>query len=185
MATSDQRVYGAIFSDAPVGMMLLGKSGKILRCNAVFKSLVGDEERVLDGKSFCTFIHSDDRVRCQKHFQWLVTGVHRKLILETRYIRGGSTFGWWRINFSLIKHPDHDANFIAAFVEDITQQKENEFSLKEAKEASERAQEAAERATKTKSDFLANMSHEIRTPIHTIIGMTGLLLETALDDEQL
>ena len=93
-------------------------------------------------------------------------GIHRR--------KDGTTFP---VEIRASLYESGDRRLMCGLVRDITERKRAEERLKE-------AIKAAEEASKSKSEFLANMSHEIRTPMNGVIGMTGLMLDTPLNNEQ-
>jgi PAS domain S-box-containing protein len=84
---------------------------------------------------------------------------------------------WEHAVISALRDDTGVTTHFLAIKEDVTEKRKIMEQLIEAKEK-------ADAATQAKSSFLATMSHEIRTPMNGVIGMTSLLLDTELTDEQ-
>ena len=121
-------------------------------------------------------VHPDDLGFVRKTIETAIAsggayGCDHRIVLPTGAVRYVQERG--RIFHDRAGKPSHSLGTIL----DITERKQIEGALQTAKEQ-------AEMANRTKSEFLATMSHEIRTPMNGVIGMSSLLLSTALDDEQ-
>jgi signal transduction histidine kinase len=72
----------------------------------------------------------------------------------------------------------------AELAEALEQARQTQERLQEVNRDLNRAKDEAEAANQAKSIFLANMSHEVRTPMNAVIGLTDLVLDSSLEDQQ-
>ncbi|MBF0624542.1 MAG: response regulator [Magnetococcales bacterium] len=84
---------------------------------------------------------------------------------------------YWDWTLHPVKDAQNTVSWLIFMLRDVTASKRTEADLIQAKLA-------ADTASRAKSDFLAAMSHEIRTPMNVVIGMSDVLMESALDAQQ-
>ncbi len=159
-------------------MVLLSEEGKILRANGAFKSILGVNLETLHAQELSLHMEEADGLRWEDFFKEFTKGKAEDYYFESIFLPQDRRKAWWSLQLADIGHPDEKGRpLFFAVVQDISLKKIYENKLREARAS-------ADRANRAKSQFLANMSHEIRTPIHTIVGMSELLQETALSRDQ-
>ena len=187
-----QSTYYYFFKDSPTAMAIADKWGIILETNNRFVELIGAlsgsaadiKNNALRLGSSLDFLPVHDVIRFSNLLSKLTEGDTASMDFKTPYKDKNGANHWfriyaWKMNLDPRVDLSGRGGFIGFIMNDETVEIEIEVEQKLREDI-----HVAERAMEAKSRFLAMMSHEIRTPIQTIIGMTELLEDSALDSDQ-
>ena len=165
----------AILDHSPALIFLKDPAGRYLDCNRQFAQTFGlTRDRIL-GQTDAELFPAEQAAGFRANDLLVLEG-GRPLQFEEVALHPDGPHTSIVFKFPLM-NPEGIPYAVGGVATDITDRKRTEAALALARD---QAMETA----RLKSEFLATMSHEIRTPMNGVIGMIGLLLDTALTPEQ-
>jgi len=165
----------SILDNTPLMIFIKDLNGRYLLANKSYKDAFNFTSEQIIGKTDFDLVSEANAERYKEIDEYVIREQKNVEVEETIEEAGVSK------NLLIVKFPLFDRNNtiygISGIASDITERYLYGLHLIEARRKAELAEQLQEQ-------FLANMSHEIRTPMNGIIGMTNILLNTPMSNEQ-
>ena len=150
--------------------------GRFTYVNPAAEHITGYDHNELIGRHFLDLIDVEYRDVADYFYRSQFTSRELSTYFEFPMVTKSGTRIWIGQNVLSLVDGDRVIGY-EAVARDITAGKHMEWELAQARDA-------AVESARAKTEFLANVSHEIRTPLNGVLGMTNLLLGTAVTPEQ-
>jgi PAS domain S-box-containing protein len=164
-------------------------TGKIIY-NNIFYKLLGYTKEMITGsiEEWNDLIHPDDEPAANAALEMCLAGDIEVYACEVRLKHRDGHYIWTYDVGRVVERDDlgQPVRMVGGHF-DFSEKKKMEqeiFKMIEQEREARLARELAEESARAKSEFLANMSHEIRTPMNAILGLSHLVLETELSEQQ-
>ena len=175
--------YRRIVETATEGIWILDADSKTRFVNPALANMLGYTEAELLAQPMLAFMDEDGRAIAASNLERRRQGIQEQDDFKFRR-KDGSTL-WVIISTTPIWDENGQYAGALSMLADISDRKQAELDLQQAKEIAVREAMRSAEANRTKSIFLSNMSHELRTPLNAILGFSQLLAyDTDLNPEQ-
>ena len=173
----EEQKYRSIIANMNLGLLEVDTEENVIFTNQSFCDMSGYDYEELIGQKASHIYKKEEKIELiESKNEARKRGSLEAYEIAVKNKRG--QLRWWLISGAPRFSDAGDLVGSIGIHLDITDQKQLEIDLIEAREL-------AEESTRSKEIFLANMSHEIRTPMNAILGMANQLTKTTLDSKQL